>query len=36
MILFTEDLPAGLPPNRSLDFEINLIPGSDPKFKPLL
>ena len=32
--IFAENLPPGLPPNRSLDFEINLIPGTNLKFNP--
>ncbi len=32
--VFPEDLPKGLPPSRSVDFHIDVIPGSAPPHKP--
>ena len=33
--VFPDDLPDGLPPSREIDHEIEIIPGSEPPFRPI-
>src|SRR5262249_5585473 len=32
--MFPDDLPAGLPPSRSVDHRIDLVPGAEPPSRP--
>jgi hypothetical protein len=33
--IFPEDLPSGLPPKRSVELQIDLVPGSEPVKRPI-